>query len=196
MLVQVLEEHGHETARLGMALSYYDHTTPLQDWWNDEKQQRAVKRAASLSHKGGGHSKFLESIQVWIYVQASRDFWSEFDTYRVGITKQSSSTMHTLDKRQVTLDDFEEGVSVEAVEAFNMCLKDYKNPDSPHYKDVSRLKKNLPEGWLQERVINTNYKCLQNIITQRHNHRLRQWSIFCEAVLKQIRHPEFLWQDS
>jgi hypothetical protein len=37
-----------------------------------------------------------------------------------------------------------------------------------------------------------NYKCLQNIINQRKNHRLPQWQIFCENVLNQVEHPEFL----
>jgi hypothetical protein len=196
MILKVLKEEGHDEALLGMSLSYYDHLEPLDTWWNDEKKQRAYRRATSLAHKGGGHSKFLESIQVWIFVQASRDVWSELDTYRVGISKQSSSTMHTLDKRFVTVDDFEEGTSMAMMDGFNYCLASYKDPNSEHYKNITRLKKNLPEGWLQERVINTNYKCLQNILAQRNNHRLKQWPEICKAITLQIQYPEWLWQDS
>jgi thymidylate synthase ThyX len=191
MIIKVLRESGAEEALLGMSLSYYDHLEPLETWWNDEKKQRAHKRATSLAHRGGGHSKFLESVQVWIFLQASRDVWSEFDTYRVGISKQSSSTMHTLDKRYVTEADFEEGTASWQIAGFNECLRAYKDAESSSYKDITRLKKNLPEGWLQERVISTNYKCLQNILAQRQKHRLKQWREFCDGLLEQLQHPEW-----
>jgi hypothetical protein len=169
-----------------MALSYYDHATPIDLWWDKTKHDRAIKRAATLAHKHGGHNKFLESIQLWVYVQAPRSFWSEFDTYRVGITKQSSSTMHTLSKRITTVDDYDDRIYPDTLNAFNKVLAD--NPD------VTTLKANLPEAWLQERVISTNYKCLQNIIAQRHDHRLKHWQDFCTQILATCAHPEFLWQ--
>lgn len=187
MKVHLLKEAGLEEALLGMALSYYDHAEPLETWWDDEKKQRAYKRATSLAFRGGGHNKFLESIQVWVFVQGSRGWWSEMDTYRVGTTKQSASTMHTLSKRLTTAADYEEGASPLVIGAFNTVLA--QNPD------ITTLKSNLPEGWLQERVICTNYKCLQNIVAQRHNHRLRHWHTFCTEIVNQVQHPRWLWQD-
>jgi hypothetical protein len=186
MRVSVLREAGYDEALLGMSLSYYDHAVPLEEWWNDEKRARAERRAASLAHKHGGHNKLLEHIQLWIYVQASRAFWSEADTYRAGISKQSASTMHTLSKRPTTETDYEVGTSRGVIDAFNQVLS--SNPD------VTRLKMNLPEGWLQERIICLNYKCLQNIIAQRDGHRLKQWNFFIDSVLEQVQHPEFLVQ--
>lgn len=170
-----------------MALSYYDHATPINVWWDDVKFDRAVKRASTLAHKHGGHNKFLESIQLWVYVQAPRSFWSEFDTYRVGVTKQSSSTMHTLSKRLTTTEDYDDRTYFKTIDAFNEVLT-----EKP---DITTLKANLPEGWLQERVISTNYKCLQNIIAQRHDHRLKHWQDFCTQILSTCNHPEFLWRD-
>ena len=192
MDIKVLREAGYAEALLGLSLSFYDHQIPLEVFWDQAKKMKAQHRAISLAHKDGGHNKFLESIQVWVYIQASRDFWSEFDTYRAGITKQSSSTMHTLDKRYVTMADFEEGTSIDSVEAFNKCLNEYKTESSPFYKDITRLKKNLPEGWLQERVICTNYKVLRHIYTQRYSHRLKQWKICIEELKNQLEFPEFL----
>lgn len=187
-----MNESGYDQAMLGMALSYYDHAIPLDAWWTDEKRERAHKRAKALAFKGGGHNKFLESIQVWVFIQASRDFWSEFDTYRVGMTKQSSSTMHTLDKRHVNIDDFEEGTSALSIDAFNHALTRYKDAGDDVYKDVTKLKKNLPEGWLQERMVCTNYMVLQNIIHQRTGHRLAHWQTFIREVMRQVEHPYFL----
>lgn len=192
MIVQVREEAGYENALLGLSLSFYDHAISLDEFWNDEKFQRAERRAKALAFKGGGHNKFLESMQVWIYVQAARSFWSEFDTYRVGMTKQSSSTMHTLDKRAVTADDFENNTNLNLVGVFNQSLEAYRSAGSDYYKDIAALKNDLPEGWLQERMICTNYMTLQNICRQREGHRLKYWNFFIDSILEQVEYPEFI----
>lgn len=195
-----------------IADSYY---TPLEharlyandnDFWNDKRFEKAKKIALHLATKTppddyetrnnwayiSAEQKFLESIDVWIFIQASRDFWSEFDTYRVDMTKQSSSTMHTISKRQVNEDDFEEGVTDNAIINLNNCINAYNDIESKHYHNVSRLKKNLPEGWLQERVVKTSYKTLKWIIEQRDGHRLEQWKQFNSDIMSQLEHPEFI----
>jgi len=219
MFVKVLREAGYEEALMGLSLSFYDHKIPLIDWehplislnlyrlfqdligiddktfWTTERFERAEKRARALAFKGGGHNKFLESIVVWLYIQAPRSFWSEFDTYRIGMTKNSSSTMHTLDKRNVDFDDFESGTTLESIEAFNKSLDNYRNPLlESTYKNITLLKNNLPEGWLQERQICTNYMTLQNIVRQRDGHRLKYWNnYFKEALKEQLQHHELVF---
>lgn len=175
-------------------------------FWTDEKFLKAEKIALHLATKLppenyevrnnaayiSAEQKFLEQIDVWIYIQASRDFWQEMDTYRVDASKQSSSTMHTLAKREVTALDFEEGTSEEIINSFNKVLLEYKDTLSPNYHNVSRLKKNLPEGYLQERILKTSYKTLKWILAQREGHRLDSWEKFYRKILKQVEHPEFL----
>ena len=192
MIVKVLNECGDNEAIMGLSLSFYDHAEPLDDWWTLEKQEKAAHRSEVLAFKGGGHNKYLASMQVWLYVQAARCWWSEFDTYKVGVTANSSSTMHTLSKRQVNENDFEQGTSKYAISAFNDCLLDFKDPESPFYHDITRLKINLPEGWLQERQICCNYMSLQNVIRQRTGHRLKYWSYFIDRVLEQTIYPQLL----
>lgn len=194
MDIKILREAGYSEALLGMSLSFYDHAIPLEEFWDEAKQVKAQNRAHTLAHKDGGHNKFIESIQVWIYIKATRGFWQEFDTYRAGVTKQSSSTMHTLSKREVTSADFEEGTSPTIITAFNQCLRDYKTDTwgTEYYKDITRLKENLPEGWLQERVVCTNYKVLRHIYLQRNNHRYKHWRTFCQYLLDNLEFPEFI----
>lgn len=192
MNIKILEESGYSHALLGMALSYYDHIEDIDTWWNEERKEKASKRIKLLAHKDGGHGKSLESIQVWVYIKATRGFWAEMDTYRAGVTKQSASTMHTLSKRPVTVDDFEVGTSPLVINAFNYCLEEFKNPESPSYKDITRLKENLPEGWLQERVVCTNYKVLRHIYNQRKDHRYKHWRTFCQYLLDNLEFPEFI----
>lgn len=206
MQIKILKEAGYEEALLGLSLSFYDHKVPLADFWTTERFEKAKKIALHLATKQvpedyevrnnlayiSAEQKFMEQIDVWIYIQASRDFWSEFDTYRVDMSKQSSSTMHTLSKRQVTVEDFEAGTKIQAIDCLNVAIDDYNNIESICYHDVSRLKKNLPEGWRQERVIKTSYKTLKWILEQREGHRLKSWKLFYQEVFKQLEHPEFI----
>ena len=117
-------------------------------------------------------------MQVWLLIRGSLSFWKQFDTYRVGTTKQSESTMHTLKKRQLTKQDFTK-------ETF--CI-----PTITQNFSIDEMRDSLPSGFLECRVVNTNYKTLQNIIFQRQNHRSQKWNTFIEMLLKQVQHPEFL----
>ena len=174
-------------------------------FWTTEKYTKAQKIALLLANRESktniardnpdyirAEKKFLRSICVWLYIQAPRCWWSEYDTYIVGITKNSSSTMHTLDKRSVEEIDFEEDTNLSSISAFNDALTIYKMPNATHYKDITFLKNSLPEGWLQERQICTNYATLQNILNQRDGHRLKYWKQHNEDILEQVEHPELL----
>lgn len=185
--VRVLCESGYKEALFGLSLSYRT-LTPLEingtkkDFYDKNHFDKIEKVAQTLAFKGGGHNKFLESMQVWLLVRGSLSFWKQFDTYRCGISKQSESTMHTLKHRTLTSQDFTE-------ETF--CFANINN-----INDIDVLRDNLPSGFLECRVVNTNYKTLQNIIHQRKNHRSKKWNTFIEMLLKQVQHPEFLQQQT
>ena len=182
-----MAEAGYQEALLGMALSYYDKSEPLVYWW-DKQYPKAKKRAKLLAHKQGGHNKFLESIQVWLLIDAPRAFWQEFDTYRVGITKNSGSTMHTLSKRPPLLSDFERTVSEGTFKAFYEQWGKFNSSECT----LEELKENLPEGFLQLRQVSTNYKVLQNMYSQRANHRYIRQRELMEGLLAQLKYPEFI----
>jgi hypothetical protein len=185
MKVKVLKEAGLNEALLGLSLSFYDGEEDIDLWWNEEKQKKALKRAHLLAHKQGGHNKFIESMQLWIYVKGTRGWWSEMDTYRSGVTKNSNSTMHTLNKRILTYIDFHPSTTQAAIDNINALVKDKA--------DIETLKSNLPEGFYQHRIICLNYKALQNIVNQRYNHRLPEWRVFCGLIESQIEFPEFVF---
>ena len=93
--------------------------------------------------------------------------------------------MHTLSKRPPSIEDFEEGTNYEVFSAFLQVWEQHKN-------DINVLKMNLPEGFLQRRIVCTNYKVLRNIIQQRRNHRLKWWDHFINQILIQCEYPEYL----
>ena len=188
MKINIIEITGKTTALLGLGLSYgitsdldildFNHYT------NDSIYAKCLNIANNLAHKQGGHNKFLESINISLDIKAPRYWWSEFDTYRVGITKQSESTIHTLTKRKLTAADFNGGISQTILDNLNTCINKYNNAESKAEQEhiFHNIKVNLPEGYLQRRIVVCNAKTLQNIIAQRHNHRLHEWYTFCTTI--------------
>lgn len=184
MQVTILKEEGHELALRGMSLSYKDRAADVEAWWQGQ-YPKALKRAPLLAPMDAGHNKFLRQICLWIEIEACRAFWSEFDTYKVGTVANSESTIHTLSKRGPAPEDFEEGTHWRVIDAFTDVWLASKG-------DINTLKMNLPEGFLQRRMVTMNYAVLRNIIAQREGHRLKWWGVFIEEVKRQVQHPEYL----
>jgi hypothetical protein len=168
-----------------MAYSYKDRAADPDEWWTPEQYAKAIKRSKLLAGKGAGHDKFLRQIVLWVDIEASRAWWSEMDTYKVGTVAQSESTMHTLSKRAPTSADFEEGTPFETIVTFAELWAKHKG-------DVNILKMALPEGFLQRRIVTMNYETLRAIIDQRTGHRLRWWGEFICAMWDQVQHKEYL----
>ena len=166
-----MHEAGYREAMLGLSLSH------------NQPPSAMPKVAQKLYNKDGGHNKFLESIVVWLDITAPRYWWCQADTYRAGVTKQSGSTMHTLMSRNLTHDDFAQPISPGTLVALN-CLR-----ESGQFE---RLKNELPEGFMQRRIVCTNYQTIRRMIKQRRTHRLKEWHIFIEEMLQQLQRTDFL----
>lgn len=179
MKTKVISEYGHREALLGLSLSY------------NITLERAAEVAKKLAPKDGGHNKFLESITVYLDVTAPRYWWSQMDTYRVGITKQSESTMHTLMKRELTFNDFEYeyNKNIDSYPYLAYCIS--STNIAIRHKEFDKAKQCLPESFLQRRIICTNYKTLRTIVKQRYKHRLKEWKSFCEEVVDQLQEKEY-----
>lgn len=184
MKVKIIEEHGYDSALRGMSYSFKDRAVEPEGWWEGQRE-RAEKRAKLLAPKDAGHNKFLRQIELWIDIEASRAWWSEFDTYTVGVVRNSESSMHTLAKRAPTYDDFEECTAPSVMDAFKDVWLNFGG-------DINILKMNLPEGFLQRRMVTMNYASLRNIIAQRKGHRLKWWDYFINEVMSQVNNPELL----
>jgi hypothetical protein len=184
--VTVLREAGFEEALLGLGLSFgvtsEEVEAPQPDSIIHERMKNVAMRTA---RKGGSHAKWLESVIVWLDIIAPRGWWQEFDTYRVGMTKQSESTMHTLKKKPLTQENFFGRIPTEWIMHLNEKIQD---------KDVGieELKTLLPEGFLQRRVVCTNYKCIANMFNQRMNHKLWMWKFFINRLYDQLKYIDYL----
>jgi hypothetical protein len=183
MYVKLLQESGYEWSALGFSLSY------------NSTLERSKEILPKYAFGKPGESKFLESFYMWWDVTAPRFFWQEADTYRLS-TKQSQSTIHTLMKKDIVVEDFEYPIPLDYIDFMNDIVRKYKAEKGPEKKLLKvKLKNALPEGYKQRRIWCFNYKTLQNIYIQRLGHDLPQWGIFIDSVLEQISHPEFIIQN-
>ena len=184
MKVTDIEEYGYHRAIKGMSLSHFDEADDVVKWW-EVQEPKARKRAILLAQKTPEHSKFLRQIWIWADVRATRAFWQEFDTYTVGCTRLSASTMHKLSKREPIFADFSDNTPPEIMTGFINAWHDYKD-------EINVLKDCLPEGYLQTRTINLNYAALRNIISQRKGHRYKYWWDFIEQITTGIEYIELI----
>jgi hypothetical protein len=188
MKVLKLAEYGLYEAHLGLSLNY-------------KKDVEDMPRVlGKLSTKDGGHNKVLEFIQTYWDITAARYFWQEFDTYRIGVSKSSESTMHNLLDRDMELLDLESGIDEFVVETQKYQVKLFneakeKISELPKAFRINELKKLLPESYLQRRIVCINYKALRNILSQRRTHTLSEWKLFCSEVERQVGCPEFLKEE-
>lgn len=153
------------------------------------------KLAQSLISGGTEHRKFLRQIFVSVDITAPLYWWKEFDTYKVGTTANSTSTMHKLTDKPITLESFEiadyssdlidvvkdnneycvdETIVSVIIPFLENLRKKYKEThDKRYWKELVRW---LPEGWLQTRTVTMNYENIYSMIRQRKDHKLNEWS--------------------
>lgn len=158
---------------------------------NNNIGKNDLKLAQTLIKAGSEHRKFLRQIFVSADITAPLYWWKEFDTYKVGTVANSTSTMHKLASIPITKDCFEMDDFEHYIESGDMVFslkfiwdslvhdleflrqKYLATKDKRYWKELIRL---LPESWLQKRTITMNYENILNMIHQRKNHKLNEWS--------------------
>ena len=68
---------------------------------NDYNLLMKLRNAGTADHR-----KYMRMLPVIVDITAPLYWWPEFDQYKVGTTTNSCSKMHTIHKKEFTLDDF------------------------------------------------------------------------------------------
>lgn len=141
-----------------------------------------------LLNAGNDHSKFMRMITVTVDITAPLYWWKEFDTYKVGTVANSCSTMHKIQAKEFTLEDFShENMSCDAVCVLNMVI-DLLNQRRIDFLESKRkifwwdMIQLLPTSYNQKRTVQLNYAVLRNIYHSRRNHKLDEWHTFCDFI--------------
>lgn len=160
-----------------------------------------------LSNAGTDHRKFMRMLPVYVRITAPLYWWKEFDTYKVGTVANSCSTMHKIQAKEFTLEDFSTehlGVTIPAekndgeecyqnlwpermkgvIEVLNIARSFYIRETDPELKKDYwwQMIQFLPSSYNQTRNVMMNYEVLANIYKSRKDHKLDEWRDFCAWI--------------
>ena len=158
----------------------------------------------NLRNAGTDHRKFMRMITVYLDITAPLYWWKEFDTYRVGVEKNSCSTMHKIHAKEFTLEDFSfeklivtiDGnwdiasgpecrstpldILEDTINALNIYREKFlETNDNKYWWQMIQL---LPSSYNQKRTVMLNYEVLANIYKSRRNHKLDEWHTLCDWI--------------
>ena len=190
MKIKLLYCHGFDEAINGARLSFG--RTSFDNFESSEEDK--VRLANTLAPMDGGHNGFLEFIQYWILVQAPLFWWKQLDRYR-HLSQISESTMHKSWKNGLTQEMFETPIFQDTLNNLNNSIREYNSPivkpDRKKYLE-NLIIGNLPDAYLQTRLLNVNAKCLRNMYFQRREHKLKQWSDFCAWIKTELPYGDLI----
>lgn len=216
--VEAIEVFGIEGAMRGMR-------NPLNSW---DKADTTVSDdileiggndlnlATRLIKAGTEHRKFLRMIHVQMDVIAPLYWWKEADTYKVGTTTNSCSTMHKIAAKEFTLDDFshehliddqddfenENGqvssykdfLYYDVLDVLNTARRQYlETKDKKYWWQMIQL---LPSSYNQRRTWDMSMETLLSILHQRKNHKLDEWNEFRDICLEQVPYLKEFYEAS
>ena len=170
-----------------------------EDYLNDmEIGQNDYDLMTRLINGGQPHRKFLRQLMVAVDITAPLYWWKEFDTYKVGTTANSCSTMHKIHAKEFVIDDFshdhltEFGMNhlCDTIWALNNMRNTFlDSTDKAHWYDMIQA---LPTSYNQKRTVTMNYENLLNMLEYRRGHKLDEWREFCEWI-KTLPYGQLLW---
>ena len=159
-----------------------------------------------LANAGTDHRKFMRMMPVYVRITAPLYWWKEFDTYKVGTVANSCSTMHKIQEKEFTWEDFSyehlfrvrdckfgEPVPTLALETtinalnywrerYLAALKTEEETGLPAKDIWWQMIQLLPSSYNQTRNVMTNYDVLCNIYHSRKDHKLDCWREFCKWI--------------
>ena len=142
-----------------------------------------------LSKAGSTDAKFRRMIVVYVDILAPLYWWKEFDTYKVGTVANSCSTMHKIQAKEFTREDFSlEHLYETNTEAMDLIIRNlnvYRERflETKEKQDWWQMIQMLPSTYNQKRTVMLNYEVLAGIYPKRKNHKLDEWHSFCEWIL-------------
>ena len=163
------------------------------------------KLMMNLAKAGSTDAKYRRMINVTADVTAPLYWWKEYDTYKVGTVANSCSTMHKIQAKEFTMDDFscehlfasdniigmwysqiaeEELSGIDILDIVIEFLNRYREmfirtKDKQCWWQMIQL---LPSSYNQRRTIQLNYEVLAAIYPKRKDHKLDEWHTFCDWI--------------
>lgn len=149
-----------------------------------------MKLMKNLVKAGSDHGKFMRMITVSCDITAPLYWWKEYDTYKVGTVANSCSTMHKIQAKEFTLDDFSHEHLLdtftdnlkETIESLNIARNKFLETNNKNF--WWQMIQLLPSSYNQRRTVMLNYAVLRNMYHSRKYHKLDEWVAFCRWIEK------------
>ncbi len=141
-----------------------------------------------LANAGHDHGKLLRMLHVQMDITAPLYWWKQADTYKVGVTTNSCSTMHKIHAKEFEVEDFStEHLSPlsfsdlrNIIRTMNLERENYITcKDKDCWWQMIQL---LPSNYNQKRTWDGNYAVLRAMYHARKNHKLDEWQEFCRWI--------------
>jgi hypothetical protein len=153
-----------------------------------------------LINAGPDHGKFLRQLPIIIDFTGPEYFLKEFDTYKVGTARNSTSMMHTLGREEFQVDMFSgEDLDPLALKDIVLVLNarrsewiEAKRRKGPEAQAWRAMIQSVPQSWNYRSLWSGNYQVLRNMYFGRRNHRLREWRQFCDMIINDLPYKEFI----
>ena len=158
------------------------------------------KLLKNLTIAGPEHRKWNRMVTVTMDITAPLYWWKEYDTYKVGTVANSCSTMHKIQAKEFTLDDFShehleeypKWLLSEVISELNENREDFnRTKDKDYWWQMIQL---LPTSYNQKRTVHLNYEVLGSMYHQRRHHKLTEWLEFCDTI-KTLPYSEFITRE-
>ena len=199
--IEHVEVSGWESAIRGMRnpMNSWDKSDSYWTYFEDSETKRQQKSEfflgendlnlmRNLANTGPDHGKVLRFINVTLDITAPLYWFKEFDTYKVGTSANSCSTMHKIHAKPFEMEDFSTEhlrmMSLAQMDSIIRLLNIYRTKFLAH-KDKDywwQLIQMLPSSYNQRRTVTLNYAVLRNMYHARKNHKLDEWRIFCKWI--------------
>ena len=167
----------------------------IEDFRVGEKDYDLMSR---LAKAGTDHRKYMRMMSVYVRITAPLYWWKEADTYKIGTVANSCSTMHKIQEKEFTLDDFshEHIVCLTTIDYIIQELNCWRSRYIQYDEDetvginLGMSKKDiwwqmiqlLPSSYNQTRNVMLNYEVLANMYHSRKKHKLDEWREFCKWI--------------
>ena len=166
----------------------------IEDFRVGEKDYDLMSR---LAKAGKDHRKYMRMMPVYVRITAPLYWWKEADTYKIGTVANSCSTMHKIQEKEFTLDDFSHehlvktnllDIIIDDLNSNRNIYNDYDNQSDEFKAKFSKkdvwwqMIQLLPSSYNQTRNVMLNYEVLSNMYHSRKNHKLDEWREFCKWI--------------
>lgn len=203
--IENVDVHGFEAAIRGMRNPLASWDKSDSDFSKDIIGKNDIDLMTRLAKAGPEHRKYMRMINVTFDITAPVYWLAEFDTYKVGTCRNSTSFMHKGLSKEFEISDFDIDESTLAepngvltaimniISTLNLLREEYlETKDMSCFRTIRQI---LPMSYKYKSTISLNYEVLMNMYNQRKSHRLSEWIDFCKWI-EELPGMEYLLKGS